>query len=309
LIQTNTPPRNQNAKRIIGFAIGVLLIAIAVFVLMQNKQGLDDAVGSARHAPVWLIVMVVLLPLVNAGLVSVSFWTLMRKFGRVPLGDMFALIGSAWLLNYLPLRPGLVGRLAFHKLVHGVPLRSSVAVSVALAIMAALAAGHMLVVGIAFAEHAIVGVVVMLASSVAVYLLAGAAADKSPAGSVPRNDLRLALLIRYGDMLVWALRMWVCFAIVGADIGPSAALLIAAAAQLASLFPLTGAGLGVVEWAVGVVAAIVVVSATKEIGLAASLVNRAAELVVVVPAGLLGSAYIARRRSRMPERGSGTAVP
>ena len=300
--QTDTPPRKKTAKLIAGFVVGVLLIAVAVFVLVQNKQGLDGAIDSAKHAPAWLIALAVLLPLVNAGLVSLSFWTLMRKFGAVPLGDMFALIGSAWLLNYLPLRPGLVGRLAFHKLVHGVSLKSSIAVSVALAIMTALAAGHMLLVGIAFVDSTPVGVVVPLASSAVVYVVAGIAADKSPAGAVPRKDLRLALLVRYGDMLVWALRMWVCFAIVGADISPSAALLIAAAAQLASLFPLTGAGLGVVEWAVGFVAAIVVVSATTEIGLAASLVNRAAELIVVVPAGLLGSAYIARRRTRMSQK-------
>jgi uncharacterized membrane protein YbhN (UPF0104 family) len=275
----------------------VILIAVAVFVLVQKQQDLQSAIDSARHAPAWLIAVVVLLPLVNASLVSVSFWILMRKFGRVPLGDMVALIGSAWLLNYLPMRPGLIGRLAFHKLIHGVSLKSSVAVSVALALMTALAAAHLLIVGIALTEGIATGGLVIIASSVGVFVLAGIAADKSPAGAVPRKDLRIALLFRYGDMFVWAIRMWACFAIVGADISPSAALLIAAVVQLASLFPLTGAGLGVVEWAISVVAAIVVVSVTNEIGIAASLVNRAAEILVVIPAGLLGSAYIARRRS------------
>jgi len=297
LTRAAAPSRNQNAKRLAGFAIGVLLIAAAVFVLTQKQQDLQQATESARNAPLWLIVMALLLPIANAGLVAVSFWVLMRKFGKVPLGDMTALIGSAWLLNYLPLRPGLIGRLAFHKLVHGVSLKSSVAVSVALALMSGLAAAHMLAIGISFAEGVAIGSVVLVATSVGVYVLAGIAGDRSPAGSVPRLDLRIALLIRYGDMLVWALRMCVCFKIVGADINPAAALLIAAAVQLASLFPLTGAGLGVVEWAISVVAAIVVVGVTNEIGIAASLVNRAAELVVVVPVGLVSSTYIARRKA------------
>ena len=228
----------------------------------------------------------------------------MRRLGRVPLGDMCGLICSACLLNYLPMRPGLVGRIAFHKLVHGVPVGSSVAVSAVLATMTVLSAVHMLAVGVAFGGGRLAGVAVLLGSAVAVYAVAGYAADRSPTGVVSRRDLRVAVLIRYGDMLVWALRMWVCFAIVGADLSPSAAVLIAAAAQLASLFPLTGAGLGVVEWAVGMVAAIVVVDATAEIGLAAALVSRSAELVAVVPSGLLGGAYIARRRSHAAQSGS-----
>lgn len=285
-------------RRIGGFIIGLLLIGVAVFVLARNKSDLNNALDAAQHASWWIITLAIVLPVTNAAIVAVSFWILMRRFGNVPLGDMLGLIGSAWMLNYLPMRPGLIGRLAFHKLVHGVPLKSSVAVSVALALMSGLAAAHMLVVGVAFAESALVGAAVLVTSSVVVYFVAGLAADWSPAGAVPRHDLRIAMLFRYIDMLVWAVRMWACFAIVGSELTPWAALLIAAAVQIAYLFPLTGAGLGVVEWAVGVVAAIVVVNATAEIGIAASLANRAAELLVVVPCGLLGSAYIAKRRSR-----------
>ncbi|GAB5495818.1 MAG: hypothetical protein Phyf2KO_08980 [Phycisphaerales bacterium] len=292
------PTQRQAARRIGGFIIGLLLIGVAVFVLARNKNDLNEALDAARHASWWIIALVIVLPVTNAAVVAVSFWILMRRFGSVPLGDMLALIGSAWLLNYLPMRPGLIGRLAFHKLVHGVSLKSSVAVSVALALMSGLAAAHMLVVGVAFAESTLIGAAVLVTSSVVVYFVAGLAADKSPAGAVPRKDLRIAMLIRYIDMLVWAVRMWACFAIVGSELTPWAALLIAAAVQIAYLFPLTGAGLGVVEWAVGVVAAIVVVDATAEIGIAASLANRAAEILVVVPCGLIGSAYIAKRRSR-----------
>lgn len=291
----------RTLRSIAGFAIGLILIGVAVLVLLRNEEDLRTAIDEARKAPVWLVALALLLPTLNAFFVAVSFWVLMRRFGRVPFGDMVALIASAWLLNYLPLRPGLVGRLAFHKFVHGVHLRSSVAVSVALAIMSALAAAHLLAVGAAVATNIWLGLGTILVTTGAVWWLSGFAADRSPAGAVPRGALRHALLYRYVDMLVWALRMWVCFRIVGADLTPTAALLIASAVQVALLFPLTGGGLGVVEWAVGVVAGIVAVSASAETGLAASLVNRAAEVLIVIPVGLFGTAYVAKRRHRASE--------
>jgi len=293
------PARSKALRRLVGFAVGVLLIAAAVFALSRNPEELHRAIDSARQAHWWLIALAVILPLANALVVALSFWTLMRRYGRVPFEDMFALICTAWLLNYLPMRPGLIGRLAFHKLVHKVSLKSSVAVSVALALMSGLAAAHMLAIGVAGSKGWTVGIAAFSVTTVGMYFLAGFAADRSPAGAVPRLDLRYALLYRYADMLVWALRMWVSFAIVGTSIDLHTAILIAAAVQIAYLFPLTGAGLGVVEWAVGLVATFAIVDATPEIGIAASLVSRVAELPVTVISGLIGSAYIAKRRVKV----------
>lgn len=295
---TTQAGRSRAVRRLVGFLVGVLLIAAAVFALTRNPDELHTAIDSARNAAWWLIALVIILPLANAFVVALSFWTLMRRFGRVPFEDMFALICTAWLLNYLPMRPGLIGRLAFHKLVHKVSLKSSLAVSVALALMSGLAAAHMLAVGISGSKGWAVGIAVFLVTTVGMYFLAGFAADRSPAGAVPRLDLRYALLYRYADMLVWALRMWVSFAIVGTEIDLHTAILIAAAVQIAYLFPLTGAGLGVVEWAVGLVATFAIVDATPQIGIAASLVSRVSEMPVTVISGLIGSAYIGKRRVR-----------
>lgn len=293
---TTPNARSKAVRPIVGFLLGFLLIGAAVYALKRNPDDLENALISARHAPVWIVLLLIALPMANAVVVSLSFWTLMRRFGHVPFADMFALICSSWLLNYLPLRPGLIGRLAFHKLVHGVSLKSSVAVSVALALMTGLAAAHMLAIGIAGSRGWVVGAVVIVLSTVGMYFLSGFAADKSPAGSVPRLDLRYALLHRYADMLVWSLRMWASFAIVGTPIDLHTSILIAAAVQIAYLFPLTGAGLGVVEWAVGAVAAFAMTEVTPETGIAAALVCRVSELPATVISGLVGSAYVARKR-------------
>ena len=292
-------------KKPFGFAVGVLLIIAAIAVVAQNRDSFHASLDAARDAPLWLIASMLILPIGNALIVSWSFQVIMNRFGRVPFDDMFALICSSWLLNYLPMRPGLVGRLAYHKTVHGVSLKHSVAVSVALAIMTGLAAAHLLAVWVASSAGWAVGVPVGLVTTVLVAFSANIAADRSPAGRVPRGALRFALVLRYVDLLIWAARMWVAFAIVGHPIPLMVGVLLAAAIQLAYLFPLTGSGLGVAEWATGLVAAFAVTSLVAADGIAASLVSRTAELVSAVPLGLLGAGFIAERRRRARKRGAG----
>lgn len=291
--------RSKAVKPLVGFVLGVLLIAAAVVALASSEDDLRHALESARAAPRWMLVALVLLPLANAVIVSLSFWLLMRRLGHVPFADMFHLICSSWLLNYLPMRPGLVGRLVYHKLVHRISLKASVAVSVALALMTALAAGHMLAVGIAFDWGVLAGIGVLVATTLAIYFFAGYAAMRTPARLFAKRDLRYAILCRYADMLVWTLRFWASFAVVGAPIDPHTAILVAGAVQIAYLFPLTGAGMGVVEWAVGAVAAFAMTSVSPEIGIAAALVCRVAELPATIICGLVGSAFIAKKRARI----------
>lgn len=256
---------------------------------------MQSARDSARGASVWLLALLVVLPAVNAALVAWSFHVLMARFGRVPLSDMLALIGSAWLLNYLPMRPGLIGRLAYHKAVHKVGFRQSVAVSVALALMTGLAAAHVLGAWIAFRAGVPVGITVSIASVILVVLAANIAADRSPAGAVPRGALRVALVLRYADLAVWSMRLVVAFEVIGQPIPIMVGVLLASVIQLAYLFPLTGSGLGVSEWAVAVVAPLAI-AIDPPAAIAASLLGRVGELIAAVPAGLIGSAYIARRR-------------
>lgn len=282
----------------IGFAVGLLLIAAVVVVLIQNSGQFTEAMRAASHAHWWLIAAMLLLPVCNALIVAWSFQVIMNRFGRVPYDDMLALILSAWLLNYLPMRPGLMGRLVYHKTVHRVSLKRSLAVSVALALMTALAAAHLLAVWMAFTQGIVVGSATLVVSAAGVYWLAGIAADRSPAGAVPRGALRAALLMRYADLAVWAVRLSVAFAIIGEPIPIMIGVLLAAAIQLAYLFPLTGSGLGVAEWAVGLVVAVTATSLTMEDGFAASLINRAAELATAIPLGLLAGGYIARQRRK-----------
>ncbi|MEO0631376.1 MAG: hypothetical protein AAFY46_11745, partial [Planctomycetota bacterium] len=211
-------PRPSSRKAVIGFAIGLLLLAAAGWVLVAQADSLREAAAAAAQAPWWLVAGMLFTPVANAAVVAWSFQIIMNRFGRVPFGDMAALIGSAWLLNYLPMRPGLVGRLAYHKAVHKVSFRDSIAVSVALALMTGLAAGHLLAVWFAFVTSAALGIGVAVVSLALVLLAANIAADRSPAGTVPRSALRAALALRYVDLAIWALRFMIAFQIVGEPI-------------------------------------------------------------------------------------------
>ena len=176
------PARKRSWRAIAGFAVGIALIAAAIWVLAAQHDDLRSAASAAAQAPWWLVAAIIALPALNATIVAWSFQIIMRRFGHVPFDDMLALIGSAWLLNYLPMRPGLVGRLAYHKAVHGVSFRNSIAVSVALALMTGLAAAHLLAVWIAFKADAVLGIVTGAVSIAPVLLLANIAADRSQIG-------------------------------------------------------------------------------------------------------------------------------
>src|SRR5690606_18485027 len=100
--------------------------------------------GGAMQRSPGLLAAAILLPVLNWVVVSVSFWVMMGRYGRIGLREMAALIGVAWLLNYLPLRPGLIGRLGYHKAVHGVAIRDSAFVTILGMVATALAVAWLL---------------------------------------------------------------------------------------------------------------------------------------------------------------------
>jgi hypothetical protein len=206
-------------------------------------------------------------------------------------------------LDYLPLRPGMMGRIAYHKAVHGIEVLHSVrvlfigmafgaaAVLTALAISAALGAGAAPRVWAAsLGAPALLAAIVTLATA------------RSNAWWLP-----CLYLIRYLDMLAWILRYWLVFRVIGAPIGPGQAAALATVCQLALNIPLFGNGLGLREWGVGVTASKLpagVLDArgglTLSTGLTAELVNRIAELVVSIPIGLLAFVYLSRKARPLP---------
>lgn len=292
------PPARRRVRRLAGFVIGLLLLVAAVWALARQGDQLRAAIESAHGASPWLIGAALLLPLANWLLMSLSFWILMRRHGSVGAGEMCCLIGAAWLLNYLPFRPGLLGRVAYHKSVNGIGVAQSVGVTI-ISIACAGASVALLLTVAVIGHGRPAPLLIALTIFPPLVLCIGAAASRRARWWLP-----VTIAIRYIDLVVWAARYGVVFAIIGHPISPAAMGAIACVCQAAMLVPLVGNGLGLREWAVGVCAGALpegVVTASGTLatasGLAADLVNRAAEVITAIPVGL-GCALVLSRRLR-----------
>jgi hypothetical protein len=250
-----------------------------------------------------LAALAVALPVVNLACTSGAFWVITRRYGRVGFGEMGALIAAASLLNYLPMRPGLLGRVAYHRIVNGVPVWASVRVVIAVLACTGIGAGLLMASAMLVGPAAGTGATLAAIAAPGV-LLAGAWAV-AWAKEHPWSSYAAAALFRYVDILVWAGRYAVAFALWGQPIGLGTAAIVASITQIVTLIPLAGNGLGLREWSVGYTARWLGAAAT-EVGLAADLVNRFFELIGAVPLGLIGLVWLTRRMRRWGV--SGTAV-
>lgn len=268
-------------SRATAIALGGMLIvaAIAYAVAGYDWSALLDA------PPQWVALLAAGVA-VNLLLTAMLFWVITRSFDAHPpvgLGRMTALICVSGLLNYLPLlRPGLLGRAAYLKWRHGLPLRQSVLI---LLVVLVLAAVVLLTAG---------AVVLALPTDTARLVAAAAAMGILTVVSAPiaRWLLRRPVVhawawvpLRTADMLVAAGRLWLAFGIVGKPISFADAVLIGAASLLVKLVGLTPNGLGLSEWVVAALAS-AISPATAAAGAAAALIDRGAELIVVTLAGL-----------------------
>lgn len=301
--------RRSRRRGVVFFAAGVLLVAAAVWTVTRQAGTLEAAWESARTAPWWLAALILVLPLVNWLFSSLVFWVLTNRYGRVGLGEMTALIGSAWLLNNLPMRPGLVGRVAYHRAVNGIPIADSVRVLVCALGCTAAGAGLVLAVavGVRLGGAGPVAAAGIAAAPALMVGLGATALRRAEGAASMRWRLAVATGLRYGDVLLWGVRYWLVFRLVGAPIGAEGAAIIAAASQAAMVVPVQ---MGVREWIVGLVGSwlppgVAGAGGTPGVspGLLADLVNRAAEVVVALPVGVIAGAWLAGRR-----RGAAAAV-
>lgn len=300
------PPnsRRSNLIRRAGFVVGVVLLGAAIVYLIANPSELESFYDEMKNAPAWAIGVVLLGPILNWVFVSQCLWALNRRHGQVGRAEMLALVGSAWLLNHLPMRPGLVGRIGYHAKVNQIKVRDSVEASVWSLVHAIIANGIGL--GLALLIDPGVGIAqIALILSLPVFVLIVAALLAETKSDQLGLMIR-GLMWRYADLLVWMLRYAAAFAMLGIEITPIQIVLITAVSQAAQVIPITGGGIGFREWGVGIAATMskgnVAIDMPTAIG--ADLINRVAETIIVVPLGLVCTAIVTRRfREVLKERG------
>lgn len=279
-------------------------------MVWRRRGDVADALGAVHQmsaADLWLH-LGVLLGTVLANIIcsAVMFNLIMRRYGRVGWLEMHALIASSTLLNYVPLRPGLLGRVAYHRLYNGIAVAHSVA-AIVQAIM------------LSFVNVAALGLVVAIAvqfelgvwrlAFVPLVVMAAAACVSAASGtSRGMSPLILAGAVRYVDLLATALRYHVAFALIGSPIDFQQSSAFACIAVVASMVPFLSNGLGLREWAIGL-ASPILAAPQLELAITADLLNRVAEIAVIVPAGLIGIVYLMRLRQRRAVSVASVASP
>lgn len=290
---------------------------------MAQGDRFRAALGAARSSPWWLAACVLLLPLVNWVLTSAAVWVLTARYGPVRWPEMLALVGSAWLLNHLPMRVGMVGRIAYHRRFHGIRVRDCLKALVLN--VAATGAALLLLLSVVLAagrqNYQVGGLLILLPPvllAVALALLRRRALTTTwlrwpaIADFAGREFWRLpaVLLLRYLDILIWALRYWLVFSMLGDEVGWLATAAVTAAGQAAMFTPIQ---FGLREWVVGAVVALLPLLgvqagaapqaegllARTAPGLMADVVMRASELAVVLPVGLASTWWVWRNAARI----------
>ncbi len=296
--------RLASRRNIIGFAIGVVLLAVAVWVAGSHEQALSDAWTKARSAPWWLVGLALLLPALNWIATSIVFIILNRRYAKVTGSEMHALIGAAWMLNYLPMRPGMFGRMAWHRKYHGITIPQSAKVIGWSMLASAIAFAGLLVPALVFEQTRSDAWTAAAAAAVGFGGLAGLALVTRDGNDLTQR-LWAASVVRYVDAIVWAARYATVFALVGRPISPGEAVALAIVSQAAMTIPLAGNGLGLREWAIGALAAVLPSEAFggrgmdgAAVGVATDLVHRGLEVVTALAVSSVCMVWLERIRRR-----------
>lgn len=277
----------------VAVLLGMGLIAAAVVVVWRQQGVVAMAITTMRRPSPPYVALLLAGVVANIVLTGLMFSLLMSRYGRVGLLEMQALIAAATLINFLPLRPGLFGRIAYHKAVNRILAIHSAKTIVQASILSASIVAYL-------------GMVIAVSAALHISLLYGALAPIPllAAGTLlPRLRIWLAAaLLRYLEVFVWAVRYYAAFALIGSPIDSTGALAFACISMMATMLPLVSNGLGLREWAIGL-ASPFLTDYVLELGITAELVNRAAEIIIVVILGLAGIAWLGARR-----RHAGTAA-
>lgn len=295
--------------KIVGSILGVALLVAAIISVARQGTDASDVYRSVRAAPAGIVALAAFLPMVSLALTGATFWLLTNRTACVGYREMFSLIGAAWLLNYLPLWPGMFGRLTYLRLVHQIPVTSSATVIVwagVLSVLAAAIVGGATLAGSMFLEGddwrlALLVALIPLGLS----CIARVARARRDLPDPHLWRLLASLAIRTVEIQIWAARSAVCFWLIGSPIAWGGALAIASLTQLVAIIPVGGNGLGWREWVTGFAAPLLPMGLTlasgldAHHGLTADLVNRVFEVLLAVPTSLACMVWLGWSRNRV----------
>ncbi|MEY2795175.1 MAG: hypothetical protein RIR10_891 [Planctomycetota bacterium] len=275
--------RSSRGLRVLGGVFSVACLAGAIVVALREQSAMTAAIDSLRSASFSEILLLLASVALGIVLTSMLFSILVRRYAIVAWHEMLALIAATSLANMLPLKPGFVARVAWHRARHGIRARDSLRTILEAIGLSALVAGAML------------GAVVLLrAISMPVgFALLAPALFGITAFTQRGRIFGQALLVRNAEFALAVLRYHLALSLVGAETSLETSIVLACASAVATLVPFVSNGLGVREWVTALLLP-ALSGGTFAAGVAAELVLRVAELAITLPAGLCASAWLVR---------------
>jgi uncharacterized membrane protein YbhN (UPF0104 family) len=281
--------RRSRMLRIAGLAFGLLCFAGAIWTAVREREEFARAIDALKDPPPAAVAAVLVSVAIGAVLSAVLFHILMKRFGRVPFWEMQALIVATAFANYLPLKPGFVGRVAYHRLRHDIRATHTVRTVVEAIALSGTVASLFLLSLLGLRALELPGEWSLMAPSLLGF-----------AGFSPRlRTLALALLVRQAELALWTVRYWAVFRLVGAPIDLETAIVLGSVSVIATLLPIVSNGLGIREWVIGILAPLIShepVSTSQAI--VAELVHRVAEISVMAPLGIASIVVLYRHNRR-----------
>ncbi len=271
--------------RAAGFAVGLGLLVAATWMMWRQRETVGAAIASVRSARAADFALLLGGVAANVVLSAFVLRSLLARYGRVGVIEMPMVVASATMLNAIPMRPGLFGRVAYHRVVNGIAVADTAKTVAQAAVITAIVAAWIAVVA---AVSIRLGASLWYGVAGPVPFLVAGAAFRAP------RWLLVATLLRYAEVLVWAVRYHAAFALIGSPIAHDTALAFACVSMIASMIPFLSGGLGVREWAIGLLSPLLA-GVPLEIGVTADLVNRAAAIVVVGAMGVPATVWVIGR--------------
>jgi len=291
----------RRVPRWVWWAVGAVLVIAAVAVALSGVQW-----GALREAGPWALPGIAGLVVLNVLLTGTLFWAVTLPFDARPTVTwwlMIKLVAASALLNYLPLRPGLIGRAAWLKASHGLPVRQSVLILLAVLAVNAVVLGVVLAVVLlvpvsaGIAEPGVAQEVGWRPWIAAGALIVTSLLARPIAGLFLRRPCRGAMWwvpIRVADLIAGVARLHLAFLAVGADVGLDAVLVASVAGSVISMVGLTPNGLGLKEWAIAGLAPLLD-PVGASVAAAAAVLDRAVEALTVSVAGGAAVGMLRRR--------------
>ena len=304
-LQSLLKPR-RIAVEVIGFLIGAALLTWCIWSAVEDGDWRRLASADPK-----LILGMAGCSIISLLINGAIFWIVIRPVKPLRLRDMELLNLVTSVLNYAPIRAGLIARVAYHLRVDRLSLLTIGAWLAAIActlglVMGAVLAAVLLRGRLDWITAAIIGVLIVGGALITRSLMHVPLVQAQGRGLhvMLRDNAALwgALGLRLIDIAAWTGRMGCAIAILGLPLDGSQVALLAVVAIAMSLVPL--GRLGYREAGVALFASYLSMS-NDELGKAAeqlALIESAGEAIVAIPLGALALLWY-RHRWRLAAQG------